>query len=202
LDTTYQLKLPPHWKIHDTFHAKLLTPYKQTDKYGPNFLEPPPELLDGEPEWEVEEIMGQWQNWNKRQYLIRWKDYSPAHDSWEDESAIHTPLLIQAYQQRLEPQSAKQRPSISKKADKTRVKISQPTPPSATRSGRMSKTTSKVQSASTQTLHIRTLKVEPIKLSPNQSPMSFTFSKPSSSTSDNDTVQQPHNTDPSPSLGG
>jgi hypothetical protein len=58
-DMTYRLKLPPHWKIHDTFHAKLLTPYKQTDKYGPNFLEPPPELLEGEPEWEVEEIMGQ-----------------------------------------------------------------------------------------------------------------------------------------------
>jgi hypothetical protein len=64
-DTTYQLKLPPHWKIHNTFHAKLLTPYKQTDKYRPNFLEPPPELLEGEPEWEVEEIMGQRQIRNK-----------------------------------------------------------------------------------------------------------------------------------------
>jgi Chromo (CHRromatin Organisation MOdifier) domain len=105
-DTTYWLKLPKHWKIHDTFHTKLLTPYRQTDKYGPNFLEPPPELLEGEPEWEVEEIMGQRQIRNKQQYLIRWKDYSPAHDSWEDESAIHTPLLIQAYQQCLEPQSA------------------------------------------------------------------------------------------------
>jgi 23S rRNA maturation mini-RNase III len=41
-DITYCLKLPLHWKIHDTFHTKLLTPYRQTDKYGPNFLEPPP----------------------------------------------------------------------------------------------------------------------------------------------------------------
>jgi Integrase zinc binding domain/Chromo (CHRromatin Organisation MOdifier) domain len=105
-DTTYRLKLPEHWRIHNTFHTKLLTPYKQTDKYGPNFLEPPPELLDGEPEWEIEEIMGQRQIRNKRQYLVWWKDYSPAHDSWEDESAIHAPLLIQAYQQRLKPQSA------------------------------------------------------------------------------------------------
>jgi hypothetical protein len=60
-NTTYQLKLPLHWKIHDTFHTKLLTPYRQTDKYRPNFLEPLPELLDGKLEWEVEEIMGQWQ---------------------------------------------------------------------------------------------------------------------------------------------
>jgi Chromo (CHRromatin Organisation MOdifier) domain len=197
-DTTYWLKLPKHWKIHDTFHAKLLTPYRQTDKYGPNFLEPPPELLEGEPEWEVEEIMGQRQIRNKRQYLIWWKDYSPAHDSWEDESAIHAPLLIQAYQQRLNPQPARQRPSISKKSDKTRTKISQPTPPSVTRSGRMSKPTSKAQSASTRVLRIRTSEVVPIKLSPTQSSMSSTFSKPSNSTPNNDTARQSSNTSPTP----
>jgi Chromo (CHRromatin Organisation MOdifier) domain len=201
-DMTYRLKLPPHWKIHNTFHTKLLTPYRQTDKYGPNFLEPLPELLEGEPEWEVEEIMGQRQIWNKRQYLIRWKGYSPAHDSWEDESAVHAPLLIQAYQQCLKPQSAQQRPSISKKADKTRIKISQPTPPSVTRSGRMSKPTSKVQSTSTRVLHIRTTEIEPMKSSPTQPSMSFTFSKPSSSTSNNDTARQLSNASPTPSSSG
>jgi hypothetical protein len=110
--------------------------------------------------------------------------------------------MAKAYQQHLEPQSAKRRPSISKKADKTQVKISQPMPPSVTQSGRMSKPTLKVQSASTRTLHIRTLEVEPTKPSPNQSSMSFTFSKPLSSTSDNDTAQQPRNASPTPSTSG
>jgi hypothetical protein len=64
-NVTYKLKLLPTWKIHNTFHTGLLTPYKENDKYGPNFLEPPPELLNGEPEWEVKEIMGQQQYWNK-----------------------------------------------------------------------------------------------------------------------------------------
>jgi hypothetical protein len=64
-DISYKLKLPPIWKIHDTFHAGLLAPYKENDKYGSNFLEPLPELLDSEPEWEVEEIMGQRQYRNK-----------------------------------------------------------------------------------------------------------------------------------------
>jgi hypothetical protein len=77
----YKLKLPLTWKIYNVFHAGLLMLYKENNKYRPNFLEPPPELLDGEPKWEVEEIMGQQVFQNKQQYLVRWKDYSPAYDS-------------------------------------------------------------------------------------------------------------------------
>jgi len=54
----YQIKLPETWGIHDVFHASLLTPYKETEEHGTNFLEPPPELIEGEEEWEVEQILG------------------------------------------------------------------------------------------------------------------------------------------------
>jgi len=53
----YKIKLPPNWKIHDLFHTSLLTPYKETNQHGPNFLEPPPDILEGEPEWEVEQVL-------------------------------------------------------------------------------------------------------------------------------------------------
>ena len=33
----YHLHLPPTWKIHDVFHATLLSPYQETDTHGPNF---------------------------------------------------------------------------------------------------------------------------------------------------------------------
>jgi len=33
----YQLALPLTWKIHDTFHASLLSPYRETTAYSPNF---------------------------------------------------------------------------------------------------------------------------------------------------------------------
>jgi hypothetical protein len=32
-------------------------PYKETSQHGPNFLEPPPDIVDREPKWEVEKIL-------------------------------------------------------------------------------------------------------------------------------------------------
>src|SRR5262249_55157917 len=54
----YQLQIPEQWKIHNVFHASLLTPYQETVIHGPNYAEPPPELVNGEPEWEVQSIIG------------------------------------------------------------------------------------------------------------------------------------------------
>jgi len=92
-DVAYRLKLPDNWKIHNIFHASLLTPYNETSAHGPNFLKPPPDLVEGEPEWEVEQILGDRTYRKKKQYLIRWKGYAPAHDSWQDESDIHALYL-------------------------------------------------------------------------------------------------------------
>jgi hypothetical protein len=106
---TYKIKLPTNWKIHDVFHASLLTPYNETNAHGPNFLELPPDLIEGELEWEVEMILGDRIHKKKKQYLIRWKGYAPAHDSWEDESGIHAPKLVADYKLRkLRDQSAPQ----------------------------------------------------------------------------------------------
>jgi len=53
----YQLCLPSTWKIHDVFHASLLTPYKETNQHRPNFIEPPPDIIKGEEKWEIEKIL-------------------------------------------------------------------------------------------------------------------------------------------------
>src|SRR5487761_1748842 len=107
----YRLELPPTWKIHPVFHASLMTPYRETETHGPNFLEPPPVEIDGgEPEWEIESILKDRTYRKKKQFLVRWKDYSPAHDSWVNESDLHADELLQDY---VTAQSAARRTSAA-----------------------------------------------------------------------------------------
>ena len=43
--------------MFDSFHVALLTPYKENDVHGPNFPCPPPDLVEGQKEWEIEQIV-------------------------------------------------------------------------------------------------------------------------------------------------
>ena len=93
---TYQLKLPPQWKIHDVFHADLLTPYHETKFHGPNFTRPPPDLIDGEEEYEVKEIL-QSQRFGrgcKVQYLVKWKGYPESENQWVNWDNLHADEVI------------------------------------------------------------------------------------------------------------
>ena len=98
--TSYQLKLPPQWKLHNVFHATLLTPYKETVLNGQSYQEPAPELINGQPEWEVESILKVRRRRNQLQFLVHWKGFSKAHDSWEPAKDVHVDELVDDFYKR------------------------------------------------------------------------------------------------------
>ena len=66
-------------------------------------MQPPSELIDGEEEYEVEEIIndhftkkGSRSTW---QYLIKWKGYPVFENSWVDSKDLHAPQLQKEYLQ-------------------------------------------------------------------------------------------------------
>ncbi|THG95666.1 hypothetical protein EW145_g7915, partial [Phellinidium pouzarii] len=82
----YRLKLPKAWRIHPVFHASLLTPFAETDSHGPSFTQPPPDLIDGHEEFEIEAIVSHSGNGKRRKYLIKWKGYPSSANEWLKEA--------------------------------------------------------------------------------------------------------------------
>src|SRR5712671_5341057 len=122
-----QLQIPATWQVHDVFHALLLTPYKETVEHGKNFLKPPPDIIEGEEEWEVEQILGKrvFSRSQTLQYLVRWKGYSPAHDQWVNREDMATDDLIKIYK-RENREAPVPCPARSKKIRATMVDFDSP----------------------------------------------------------------------------
>jgi Chromo (CHRromatin Organisation MOdifier) domain len=96
----YRLRLPPSMsRLHPVFNVVKLTPAMvPTDNPIPGRRippPPPPEIVDGEEEWMVEEILDSKVLINRKlRYLIKWKDFGIEHNSWEPWDNVHAPDLI------------------------------------------------------------------------------------------------------------
>ncbi|ESK86547.1 reverse transcriptase-rnase h-integrase [Moniliophthora roreri MCA 2997] len=78
----YKLTLPEQWKVHPVFHASLLSPYKRNEVHGRNFLKPPPDLVEGQEEHEIEAIVGHTPKRKPQRFLVSWKGYPSAENEW------------------------------------------------------------------------------------------------------------------------
>ena len=90
----YRLALPDSMKAHDVFHVCYLKPYRDDKRVRPP---PIPEMIDDEPEFEVEKILDTRVTKRGRQrmlqYLLRFTGYGAEHDMWRDDVSNCTELV-------------------------------------------------------------------------------------------------------------
>ena len=108
-DVAYRLELPESWRIHDVFHVHLLKPYHKNGTHQP----PPPALLvDGEEEFEVEEILAhepkaKTKSDNKVKFLVKGKGFGHENNTWEPFKCLkNAPDSLKEYWDKVAVQAA------------------------------------------------------------------------------------------------
>jgi hypothetical protein len=103
--STYRLALPPSWKIHPVFHVSLLQPaLLNTDLHlvATDNNRPPPDVINGEEEYEVEMILDHRGGKRCRQYLVKWRGYPVSDATWEPKTSLrHAPDILLRYEDSL-----------------------------------------------------------------------------------------------------
>jgi hypothetical protein len=98
--------LPPSWKIHLVFHVSLLRPANIDSSLHPVAAvedHPPPDIIQGEKEYEVEVILDHRGGKRRWQYLVKWKGYPSLDATWELRWALHhAPDIVNHYESDLE----------------------------------------------------------------------------------------------------
>lgn len=93
-----KLELDEHMHIHDIFHVSLIKPYYPDANASD---QPPPVLVDGNMEWEVEKVIDHRQKKRGsklvREYRIRFKGYTPADDMWLPMDNLNCSDMIHEY---------------------------------------------------------------------------------------------------------
>jgi RNase H-like domain found in reverse transcriptase/Integrase zinc binding domain/Chromo (CHRromatin Organisation MOdifier) domain len=99
----YKLELPEQMRVHNVFHASLLSKYVSDGKLHPL----PPQVIEGELEYEVEAITahevvkgGKSKGKTHRphvRFLTAWKGYGREHDSWEPGDMLEDTEALEQY---------------------------------------------------------------------------------------------------------
>ncbi|KAH0614663.1 uncharacterized protein H6S33_000299 [Morchella sextelata] len=95
----YELELPRSMKIYPVFHVSLLSPAVNDPLPGQEQLPPPPVEIEGQEEWEVEDILDSRKRRGRFEYLVKYVGYNEA--SWQPLSDVeHSPDIVKRFHER------------------------------------------------------------------------------------------------------
>lgn len=92
----YQLRPPLSMsRLHPVSNVVKLTP-TLIDTISGRRTNPPPllEIIEGEEEWVVEEILDSRLMNRKLRYLVKWEGFGMEHNSWEPWDNVHAPEQV------------------------------------------------------------------------------------------------------------
>jgi hypothetical protein len=93
-----RLSLLKDMGVHPVFHVSLVKKYHHD---GTSVAPPPVLALDNSVQFEIESIIAQRGSGRTLQYLVKWKGYSQAHNSWEPASELgNAPDIVAAWRQK------------------------------------------------------------------------------------------------------
>ncbi|KAH0611537.1 uncharacterized protein H6S33_010802 [Morchella sextelata] len=95
----YELELPRSMKVHPVFHVSLLSSAANDPLPGQQQLPPPPVEVEGQEEWEVEDILDSRDRRGRFEYLVKYVGYDEA--SWQPLSDVeHSPDIVKRFHKR------------------------------------------------------------------------------------------------------
>jgi len=80
-----KLKLPALFKIHNVINVSHIRPY-HPPAAGQSTIPPEPIVIEGTPEYKVEEITDSRLKHRKLKFLVKWSSYTDDYNTWEPEA--------------------------------------------------------------------------------------------------------------------
>ena len=97
----YRLRLPRSMsRLHPVFHVVKLLPVPEDPIGRKARPPPPPTIVDGEQEYDVEEVLDSRIFRGRLEFLVKWKGYGYEENSWEKEGDVHAQRLVNDFYRR------------------------------------------------------------------------------------------------------
>jgi hypothetical protein len=93
----FRLDLPRSFQVHNVFHMHKLEPWKTNTIKNRILHPPPPDIIEGEEEYEAEQILDSrifGRKYPIIKYQVRWKGYPPEEDTWEPHAHLENSLAL------------------------------------------------------------------------------------------------------------
>jgi len=77
-----KVQLPKHLRTHNVLHVSKVKPWNETTRFGDRGAQPSYEMIDGEPEYEVETLLARKVVNGRVSYLVKWVGYDHCENMW------------------------------------------------------------------------------------------------------------------------